>query len=458
MIRLAFFILATLLVGSAAVGLPQEGRPIADVLALIAAADEGATVVVPPGVYHGALVVDKPITLLGEGVVLDGDGIGDVVTLAAPGITFRGFTVRNSGHYIDQEATGMRVLFPGAVIEDNVLEEVLFGIDLRAASNSVLRRNTISGKDLNLGRRGDGIRLWESDNCVLEGNHLIDTRDAILWYSEGCLLKDNICERGRYGFHFMYSHNTQLLHNRIVDNSVGIYIMYSTGIVISENMLANNRGPSGYGIGLKDADDIEVSDNVIVGNRVGIYLDNSPFSMDSFGLMTRNVIGFNDMGMAYAPNVENNVLWDNAFIENTDQIGVLGRGDLTKNSFSKDGRGNYWTDYTGFDSDGDGIGDIPYESVSLFDSLMARESKLKLFVHSPAEQAIELTARALPGIRPEPKFTDPTPLMALPELSFDATPERSRLPMVLMGVLLLVCGGTVVFWLARPANLPARAA
>src|SRR5690606_29953834 len=97
-----------------------------------------------------------------------------------------------------------------------------------------------------------------------------------------------------------------------------------------------------------------------------------------------------------------------------EQAAVHGRGELSGNAFASEERGNFWSDYAGFDRDGDGMGDLPYEARSLFESLLAREPNLRLFVHSPAQQAIEFTSRALPEMRPEPKFIDPRPLMAPP--------------------------------------------
>jgi hypothetical protein len=44
--------------------------------------------------------------------------------------------------------------------------------------------------------------------------------------------------------------------------------------------------------------------------------------------------------------------------------------------------------------------------------MMDREPKLRILLFSPAQQAIELVGRALPAVRPEPKFTDEYPLMA----------------------------------------------
>ena len=76
--------------------------------------------------------------------------------------------------------------------------------------------------------------------------------------------------------------------------------------------------------------------------------------------------------------------------------------------------GNFWSDYAGFDRDGDGVGDLAYEPRSLFSALLSHEPNLRLFAHSPAQQAVEFTARALPELRPRPTLVDPAPLTRRP--------------------------------------------
>jgi nitrous oxidase accessory protein len=372
-----------------------------------------------------------------------------VVEIAATGVTLRGFSIRGTGINLDTENTGVRAITGPVVIEDNRLEDILFGLDLRESPGSIVRRNTIGGKTLDIARRGDGLRLWRSNDCLIEDNLIHDGRDAILWYSEGVTLRRNRVVQGRYGLHFMYSHRTTLEDNVLEDNSVGVYLMYSSHIKLVGNTLTRNRGPSGYGLGLKDADDIDVRDNLITANRVGIYIDNSPFSMDSRGLFTRNVIGYNDVGIAVTPAVQRTTVWENAFLENQEQLALLGRGQFQGNEFASGGRGNYWSDYGGYDLRRDGVGDLPYESVNLFENLMDREPKLRFFLYSPAQQAVELAARALPEMQPEPKFADPSPLMSLPPISVRPPQAAGAgLMAALVAGLLGIAGvlGAIAFW------------
>jgi len=410
----------------------------------IGAAAPGETIEVAPGVYREHLRIDRPVTLVGlPGAVLDGGGSGDIVEIAAPGVTVRGFTVRNTGIDLDKENAAIRALAPRAVIEDNTLEDILFGIDLREAPDSVVRGNRIGGKALDIARRGDGLRLWRSDRTLVEGNTLHSGRDAILWYSNGVTVRGNHSDGCRYGLHLMFSDDITIEENEFTRNSVGIYLMYSKGVEIRRNRLVRNRGPSGYGIGLKETDRFTVADNLIMGNRVGVYIDGSPFTDQKPGEFTRNTVAYNDVGFTFLPSARGNELTLNNFIDNIDQVSVAGRGSLEANSFWKGDVGNFWSDYTGYDENADGIGDFVHESQTLFENMMDKEPSLRLFLFSPAQQAIEFVGRALPAVRPEAKFVDEVPLMRPVAIGLAPEPRRgvrAGLAGSGAGLLALACG------------------
>lgn len=432
---------------------PQTGA----ISALVRAAAPGGVVRVRPGVYREHVRIDKPITLVGEpGAIIDGGGSGDIVEIAAPDVTLRGLLIRNTGIDLDRENAGIRVLAPRARIEDNTLADILFGIDLRDAPDSVVRGNRVGGKDLDVARRGDGIRLWRSDRTLLERNVIHDGRDTVLWYSQGIVVRGNTAVRCRYGFHLMYSDGVVLEDNLVEGNSVGIYLMYSQGIEVRRNRMIRNRGPSGYGLGLKETDRFVVEDNLLVGNRTGVYLDGSPFSPAHPGVFTRNTIACNDVGVVFLPSVRGNRFTLNNFVDNVEQVAVLGRGSLRANQFWVGETGNYWSDYTGYDADHNGVGDFVHESCTLFESLIDRHPALRLLLYSPAQQAIEFVGRALPAVRPEPKFTDEVPLMRPVAVNAGQPPPRAdRAGLALVAAGLLSCG-LAAGLLARPVGVSRR--
>lgn len=386
--------------------------PRADLNQLIAAAEAGATVVVPAGEYAAPVTIDKPLVLAAQGVVvINAAGVGDAVRITAPDVTLRGFHIRGTGDSLDQQNAGVVVSAPRAVVEDNSLEDVLLGVLLNGSPDTLVRGNRIQGKRLDLARRGDGIRLWSSDGARIEGNRVRGVRDVVVWYSKGVRLTGNSVRDSRYGMHFMYASGGILERNVLAENSVGLFLMYSHDVVLRHNTFERNRGPSGYGIGLKDMDGVLAEQNRIVGNRVGMYVDNSPSRQDVLQHFRGNTFAFNDTALAFLPSVQRNRFSGNEFHENIEQVAILGSGELKGNDFTVDGRGNFWSDYAGFDADGDGVGDVPYRAMSLFENLIDREPKLRLFIYSPAHQAIELASRAFPIVRPQAKVTDSAPLM-----------------------------------------------
>ncbi len=427
---------------------PIEGASFAPgaIGMLIAGAAPGQVVEIEEGVYRERVRIDKPITLVARGrVVIDGGGLGGVVEITGANVTLRGFVIRNTGIDLDKENAGIRVLAPGAVIEDNTLEDILFGIDLREAPDSRVARNRVGGKDLDIARRGDGLRLWRSDRTIIEDNAIHDGRDAIIWYSKDVVVRRNTGRDCRYGLHLMFSDGVVIADNEFTGNSVGIYVMYSTGVELVRNRLIRNRGPSGYGVGLKETDRFSVRENLIVGNRSGVYIDGSPFTNAMPGVFTRNTIACNDIGFTFLPSARGNELTENNFIDNIDQIAVAGRGSLEANRFWKGDRGNFWSDYTGFDQNGDGIGDFIHESQTLFENLMDRQPELRLFLFSPAQQAIEFVGRALPAVRPEPKFIDEVPLMRPVRIvGLTATGPGERAGVAAGGLFLVVVGVSLI--------------
>lgn len=423
------------------------GQTDFDLHAALNAAQPGDTIHVSPGTYPGPFVIDKPVALLGEGMpVLEGTGEGDVVTITAPNVTLSGFVVRNSGDSLDQENAGVTGLAPELTIEGNRFEDTLFGIYLKEAPNSIVRDNTVHSKDLPIARRGDGIRLWYSQGGLVEGNYVTGARDVVIWFSPDSVVRSNTVEDGRYGLHFMFSDNQLLEDNIVRSNSVGAFLMYGHGLTMRRNLAVGNRGPSGYGVGLKDVDNIVAVGNRFVDNRVGLYVDNSPREPDATVRFESNLIAYNDIGASLQPLVRRNTYTSNIFWENGEQIALASRGRLRDNEWSEGGRGNYWSDYAGYDADGDAIGDVPYAPQSLYEELLTRYPELGMFRYSPVVSALDFAAQAFPIFQPEPKITDEHPLTAPLELPPVAgLPPSAALPTVLVAVALVGVAGAIVW-------------
>ncbi len=382
--------------------------PYTSLSAALADAQGGDVIEVRGGTHPGPLVIDKSVAL--EGVdwpVIDGGGQGTVVHLTAPDSAIRGFQIQGSGAEPDRDHAGITLEAPRTVAENNRLTDVLFGIFVAQADDAIVRGNEITGKpQYDLGRKGDGIRLWYSQRVLVEGNHVFEARDVVVWYSSDAIIRDNVIENGRYGVHLMYCDRIIIERNRILNNSVGIYVMYSYTSTLSENTISGQRGPSGYALAFKDADDVTAVHNVLNDNRVGIFVDGTPFTQDGFAHFGHNIIALNDVGVMVQPAVRRAEFRDNTFWENVQQVSVQGGGgSADANVWQR----NYWSDYTGFDADGDGVGDMPYRAERLFESMYDREERLRALIYSPAADAIEFAAATFPVVKPQPKLVDEAP-------------------------------------------------
>jgi nitrous oxidase accessory protein len=404
-------------------------------------ASDGDTILVKPGVYEGPLVVEKTVQLIGEDwPVIDGGGIGMVVSLDAPRITLRGFEVRGSGSEPDRDHSGIALRAPEILVEHNRLKDVLFGIFVAQADRAVLRHNDITSKaEFDLARKGDAIRVWYSQDVTIENNQVHEARDLVAWYSENLVFRNNLIENGRYGIHLMYSDNAAISGNIVQNNSVGIYVMYSRQVNLLHNDIRRQRGPSGYALGFKDADNVLAQDNILVDNRAGVFMDGTPYRPDSYARFVNNIIAFNDIGVLLFSFVNRAEFDGNTLWENVQQTALQGSGKAGANIWE----GNYWSDYTGFDFDEDGFGDTPYRAERFFEGLTDREPRLRALFFSPAAQAIEFAALSFPVIKPQPKLEDARPSVRPREIPVVALPAHSRsnrINLASAGIVLLFSG------------------
>lgn len=435
-----------------------------DLQEAIDAAPEGARVEVHGGTYIGPVEIDTPIALVGiDDPTIDGQGEGTVVRISnAPGTILQGFTIQNTGSNFDKEDSAVYVdTSDGAEIRDNRLLDALFGVNVAQSHDIAIADNEIAGrKELDPGIRGDGIKVWYSHNSEITGNEVRDSRDLLVWYSNDVVVSENEVRDGRYGFHFMNSDDGVAERNVLVDNSVGIYLMYGKRFTIADNLLQGSRGPSGHGLGLKEIDGVDVIGNVIHDNRVGVYIDNSPLSPDVYSHFERNLIAYNDSGLSVLPSTRNNIFTVNSMIENLEQVTVLGGGPIGDNQWSQNGHGNYWSDYAGYDADGDGIGDVPFRSEDLSEELMSSWPILQLYRFSVAESAVDFGARAVPLFRAEPKFIDPAPLVEPAEPTNAAMPDAhgDQRPVQLWSLVMLALAACSVAWVWAGRRHAARLA
>ena len=377
---------------------------------LVDATEENGTLIPPPGTYSGPVIIDSPMTIDGQGkVTIDNGGKGTVILLDTDGATIKDLHLTNSGESANDLDSGVQVRGNYNVIKDNVIDDCLFGVDLQQSNNNIVRRNSISSKlHLGLGQKGDSVRLWYSFNNKILDNSTINVRDMVVWYSADNTIARNTGSDGRYSLHFMYSRYNLVEDNVYNNNTVGIFLMYSDGVIVRNNKITHASGPTGIGIGFKETSDLTIENNQILYCASGLYLDLSPFQPDTTNKFTNNLIAYNGIGIRFLNDWQGNTFRKNQLSGNLTQIVVSGRGTANRNIWE----GNYWSDYEGFDEDNNGVGDKPYELYTYADRLWRDAPYAQFFKGSPLLETIDFLERLAPFTEPELLVRDKSPDMA----------------------------------------------
>ena len=392
--------------------------------ARIDAAAPGSTVVVPAAVYRGAITVHGPLTLIAErGATIDGGGHGSVVTISGNEVVFRGFTVRNSGREVTEEAAGIKVTGNGHRIESNEIDGVYFGIHVGDGARAVVEGNRIRPGKSYGARPGHGINAWNLRDSRIAGNHIEDARDGVyLSFTERVIVTGNFVSDCRYGLHSMYSQDARFENNEAFGNLLGAALMMSDRLVLKGNRIREHRdGAAAYGVLLKDIGDLIAERNEITSNRVGLYAESVPTHPQREAVFKDNVIAGNEVGLALQSTARL-TLTGNRIAENLADVRPLGRTLASGMRWSRDGRGNSWAQYRGFDADGDGIGDVPHRVEDAMDALIRRNPLIQALLYTPAHLALESAARMFPIYRQPPLVVDDRPLMTPPTFAAGGLP------------------------------------
>ena len=380
---------------------------------LVDKAAPGSVLRPPPGHYAGPVSIDKPLTIDGGGqVTIDAGDKGTVMSLNASNSVLRGLHLTGSGESHDTDDSCLDVRGHHNVIEDIVVDNCLFGIDLKQVDHSVVRNNRISSKDFELGVRGDGLRLWYSNDNLVEGNEIVDSRDMVAWYSHRNKFVDNLGRRSRYSIHFMFANDNVVDRNRFYDNAVGIYFMYTEGGSATNNIISHATGATGMVVGFKEASGTLIENNEIIYCGIGIGSDLSPFQPDSTIEIRNNRFAYNGIAILFNSETGGNNLRNNQFEGNLTQVSYGGRSDNpTKNLWE----GNYWDDYQGFDRDHDGVGDNAHELYAYADQLWMEFPMARFFRSSPVLELLDFLERLAPFSSPDLILRDEKPVFRKPE-------------------------------------------
>ncbi|HEY8193414.1 MAG TPA: nitrous oxide reductase family maturation protein NosD [Hyphomicrobium sp.] len=386
---------------------------------VLATAAPGDIVELAPGVYHGPLVIARSVTLTGQaGVVVDGGGKGRVIEITAQGARLSHLTIRHSGIDLAQMDAGVFLgrTAKGATVEDLRLEDNLIGIMVWGAENSIIRHNVIRGRhDLRTSEAGNGVYVWNAPGARVEDNDITMGQDGIfVTNSRKNVFRGNVLHGVRFAIHYMYTNESEVSFNRSYGNHAGLALMYSDHLIVRGN---RSDGDRDQGILLNDANHSTIEENAVVhGGEKCVFIYNA-----NFNEFRRNWFEGCEIGVHFTAGSEHNVITENAFINNRNQVKYVGTRAL---DWSYQGRGNYWSDNPAFDLNGDGIADVAYRPNDLVDRVVWMNPAAKLLLNSPAVTTLRWAQAQFPALHPG-GVIDSAPLMAPPHV---AAADRETAP------------------------------
>jgi nitrous oxidase accessory protein len=375
----------------------------------VALTPEGGELRLPPGEYAGPVVIERRIIIDGGGkVTINAEGDGSVLTLKAnaKGSVIRGLRITGSGHSHDRLDAGVMLEADQTLIENNQLDDVLFGIHLRNANDNILRGNRISSKPDTPSLRGEAIRLWYSHDNLIEDNDIDRARDITVNNSSGNRFTGNRIRNSRVGMELVFSPENEIVGNSIANNGTGLLILYSDDLLIERNTISHLRSFSGAALAFKESSGVVVRDNQIIHCAVGVTA-NAPLHPENVLQLQNNHFAYNDVALYFYGEKGGHIVHGNRFLQNLSDVRISAPSAALHN----DWRGNHWDLYQGFDLDQNGVGDTPYRVHLYSDRLWMDRPMSQFFRGSPLLEALDFMERLAPFSPPQRVLTDGQPMM-----------------------------------------------
>ena len=376
----------------------------------------------PAGEYQGQFTIEQTMQLRCEpGAVIQSQGQGSSIVISAPDVVVEGCTLRDWGPNLTDMDSAVFILPDAhrALIRDNRMSGPGFGVFLDAAADVQVIGNEIDG-DVNVRSqdRGNGIHLFAVKGARIVGNVVRNARDGIyIDTSNGNHMEGNVIEDVRYGVHYMFANDNSLINNITRRTRTGYALMQSRKLVVIGNRSEQDQN---YGILMNYITYSTITDNFVSdvqrgdtggdtmisgGEGKALFIYNSLFNT-----IQRNHFELSSLGINLTAGSEDNLISENAFVKNQQQVKYVA---TRTQEWSVEGRGNYWSDYLGWDRNDDGIGDVPYEPNDNVDRLLWMYPQVRLLMNSPSIELLRWVQRAFPVIK-SPGVKDSHPLMRMP--------------------------------------------
>jgi len=393
----------------------------------------GDVITLASGSYLGNFIIIKQITLRsassknGKGeAIIDAQGKGHAIRLKNSNITIENLTITNWGDDLTEQNSGIyshdkidNNKVPNLVIQNNHLDGDGFGIWVNHVDKAKIINNRVKGNlALRSADRGNGIQVANVTNSHVFNNEISETRDGVyVISSQDNIIEQNTMHHLRYGVHYMYSYDNTVINNVAYNTRAGYALMSSRRLTISGNKTTDSED---YGFLMNFITQSTFSHNHI--KNVWTKPENKVLGRDGKGLFVynsgyntikHNIIDTAEIGIHLTAGSENVKIFGNSFINNPTQVKYVSN---KKQEWSQDNKGNYWSNYLGWDMNNDGIGDTIFEPNDGIDKLVWQYPEMKMIMDSPAILILRWVQRQFPVLKP-PGVKDSFPLMIAPTLS-----------------------------------------
>jgi nitrous oxidase accessory protein len=370
----------------------------------ISLAKKGDIIEIQAGNYNEFdIIIDKPLTLKGIGKVqIDAQTKGYGIIIKSNDVHIDNISITNIGKSFTKDFAAIYISKSrNFEVINTTLEKVFFGILIEKSNNGIIKNNHISSNAVQEAASGNGIHAWNCDSLVVTNNKLHNLRDGIYFefVKYSLVTKNNSYNNLRYGLHFMFSNHDEYNYNTFTKNGAGVAVMFSKYIKMTHNTFQENWGSASYGLLLKEIYDAEIEDNVFEKNTIAINAEGSTRVNYNNNEFIGNGWAVKISGACYA-----NIFKRNNFLSNSFDVSYNSK--MNDNSFE----GNYWSSYTGYDLDKDGLGDVPFRPVKLFSYIVNRTPETILLLRSLFMEILNFSEKVSPVFTPD-NLMDNKPLM-----------------------------------------------
>jgi nitrous oxidase accessory protein len=394
----------------------------------------GDILLLAPGTYVGNFVISHSLTLTSlvspfqssskHGLTtLDAQGNGNALVIQANDVTVSNLVLKNWGDDLTETTSGIKVKSASNVnIERNQLQGNGFGIYFEGVTDSSIDENEVTGNEsYRSPDRGNGIHLTNVKHVMVTNNNVRHTRDGLyIINSQHNHLDQNTMTDLRFGIHYMYSHFNKVTNNHAERVDVGYALMSSQQLEIINN---TGRYCEDYGLLLNFVNSSNFTSNklqfISPSNGAAVTGDEGKALFvynSSNNILTENRFENSDLGIHLTAGSEGNQIFGNQFINNEIQVKYV---STRLQEWSKDGQGNYWSNYLGWDLNQDGIGDSVFEPNDDVDKIIWKYPEAKILMDSPAVLLLRWVQRSFPVLK-SPGVKDSYPLYSY---TFDARQE-----------------------------------